>query len=150
MKLFIIADADQMEALGQRFAVAVRGKGGVFHLRGELGAGKTTFVRGFCRGMGHAGFVKSPTFTLVESYTVAGREVHHFDLYRIADPQELEFMGFRDYLTPGSVCLVEWPERGAGLLPEADVILAFADVPGGRRVEMEARTPAGERIVERV
>jgi len=138
-----------MEVLGQQFAKACN-DGGVIYLHGALGAGKTTFVRGFCRGLGYTGFVRSPTFTLVESYLIEGREVHHFDLYRLTDAEELEFIGVRDYFTPQAVCLVEWPERGAGVLPEGDVKLAFTYVPEGRRVDATAGTQRGRRMLGQI
>lgn len=146
MTAAIVADEGRMQALGAAFQRA-GGEGGWIYLTGELGAGKTTFVRGFIQGAGHPGPVKSPTFTLVESYHIGGRDLHHFDLFRLAQPDELEFMGIRDYFVPGSVCLVEWPERGAGVLPPGDIRLAVAYRPGGRRVEWEAGTARGRRIL---
>lgn len=135
-----------MAALGAAFQQAC-GDGGSLYLHGELGAGKTTFARGFVQGAGHGGPVKSPTFTLVESYRVGGREVHHFDLFRLADPEELEFMGIRDYFSPGAVCLVEWPERGTGVLPPPDIRLTIAYIPQGRRVQWEAATARGRELL---
>lgn len=120
-------------------------------LRGNLGAGKTTFVRGCLRAAGHAGAVKSPTFTLVEEYALAGGvALYHFDLYRVNDPEELEWMGLRDYLRPDALCFVEWPERGAGYLPTPDLDLALSIEGAGRKLAIGARTPAGEAILERL
>ena len=92
-------------------------------LNGELGAGKTTLVRGVLREAGFSDAVKSPTFTLVEEYTIAGRKVFHFDLYRLTSPEELETIGIRDYLAQPSLCFIEWPELGRGFLPNADCII---------------------------
>jgi tRNA threonylcarbamoyladenosine biosynthesis protein TsaE len=121
--------------------------GCLVYLRGNLGAGKTTFVRGCLRAAGFAGAVKSPTFTLVEEYALADRALFHFDLYRLNDPEELEWMGIRDYLRPGATCFVEWPERGAGLLPEADLDIRLEIAGLGRRAEVSANTPLGQEIL---
>lgn len=138
--------AARMEALGATFA-AVWGPTGLIYLQGELGTGKTTFVRGFLRGKGYTGVVKSPTFTLVESYPFTGHSLCHFDLFRLTDPRELEFLGVRDYLAPESLCLVEWPERGAGVLPPADLTLTFSYLPQGRGVTAVAGTPRGQSVL---
>ena len=140
-----IPSGEAMEALGARLAHCLAGPVLVF-LRGPLGAGKTTLVRGLLRARGHEGPVKSPTYTLVESYPGADWDIHHFDLYRLGDAGELEYMGIRDFLDGGAVGLVEWPERGAGVLPKADLELELAYAGEGREVTIRALSPEGERI----
>lgn len=122
--------------------------GGLIFLQGDLGAGKTTFSRGLMRGFGHVGPVKSPTYTLVETYDVYTKEqqaltVCHFDLYRLADPEELEFMGIRDYLEGAHLCLMEWADKGIGFLPTPDLVLNLADIDQGRRLTWQAHTDKG-------
>lgn len=108
------------------------GAGLLVFLIGDLGAGKTTLVRGFLRGLGYAGVVKSPTYNLVESYAINDLNVFHFDLYRLMDAEELEYMGIRDYLNEKSICFIEWPDKGEGLLPSPDVCIEIS-IKGSER-----------------
>ena len=134
---------DAMLALGARLAALTEGRG-TLYLHGDLGAGKTTLSRGIVRGLGHVGAVKSPTFTLVEPYEIAGHKVFHFDLYRLADPEELEFMGIRDYFEDGALCLIEWPERGAGVLPKADLDITISPQGVGRALQLQPHSARAE------
>jgi tRNA threonylcarbamoyladenosine biosynthesis protein TsaE len=144
-----VPDADAMVALGARLAAACE-PGLVIFLNGELGSGKTTFSRGVIQALGHSGAVKSPTYTLVEPYQLGDWQVFHFDLYRLGDAEELEFMGIRDYFGDFSVCLVEWPERGLGALPLADLVITIVPDGRGRNVRWEAPTEQGRRVLARV
>lgn len=112
------------------------GASALVFLRGGLGAGKTTLVRGILRGLGHEGSVKSPTYTLLEPYEVRGRKIYHFDLYRIGDPGELEFIGMDELLDEQALKLVEWPERAGDLLPVPDLEICLDPEGEGRRVEV--------------
>ena len=144
-----IENEDAMVAFGGRLAAAVE-PGSVVFLHGELGAGKTTLPRGLAQGIGHEGAVKSPTYTLVEPYEHLTPTLYHFDLYRLGDPEELEFMGLRDYVNGESIVLIEWPERGGVFLPAPDLELTIAVEGEGRRVTAEASTSAGQACLKKL
>ena len=147
LSLFAV-DEEALVAIGCQIGRFCRQ--GTVYLRGVLGAGKTTLCRGILRSRHYDGAVKSPTYTLVEPYEFAGGKVYHFDLYRLGDPEELEYMGVRDYFDGDGLCIVEWPERGSGYLPEADIDIAIGVEGGGRRVSIMASSPSGQRVVNRL
>jgi len=144
-----IPNEGKMMALGGEFARAMV-PGMIIYLNGDLGMGKTTFARGFIRALGHSGAVKSPTFTLVEPYEFPEVTVYHFDLYRLGDPEELEYIGMRDYFECGSVCLIEWSERGRGFLPPADLVINIERKGQGRMVKLLALSTLGKGLIESV
>ena len=140
-------------ALGAALAGAGLSRGAVY-LAGELGTGKTTLVRGFLRAAGVNGTIRSPTFTLVEEYRIGAATVGHYDLYRLSDPEELEFLGLRDHLAADALLFFEWPERGAGVLPRPDLDIRFeyaGAAPGtdARRVRCTGRGFAVRALLER-
>ena len=133
--------------LGSRLA-SVSPEHSIVFLQGDLGAGKTTLVRAWLQALGHEGRVKSPTYTLIEPYEIDGQQVFHFDLYRMADPEELEYIGGRDYFSGQGLCLVEWPDKGEGMLPEPDLIIELLVVAEGRQVKICAYSAIGERFLQ--
>ncbi len=137
------------ERVGAALAPALEG-GMVITLHGDLGAGKTTLVRGVLRGCGYEGPVKSPTYALVEYYPFSSLYLYHFDFYRFADPDEWETAGLADCFRSDSACLVEWPERVAGLLPLPDLDLALAHAGEGRDLVVTAATPHGKRCLDEI
>ena len=151
MKTFtkLLADQDATVEIGRRLA-SLLSESALIFLHGDLGAGKTTFSRGVIQGLGHNGNVKSPTYTLVEPYELTGLNAYHFDLYRLADPEELEYMGFRDYLAQEAVCLIEWPQKGEGLLPAPDIDVELQYLEEQRQIRIKAATDVGESIVQRL
>lgn len=136
-------DAAATEALGRALSRGA-GPGRAVHLRGELGAGKTTLVRGLLRGLGYAGRVKSPTYTLVEPYDLPSLHFYHFDFYRLKDQAEWAQAGFREYFNAQSMCVVEWPERAGGLLLPPDLDVQLFPEGEARRARIEARTDSGK------
>jgi tRNA threonylcarbamoyladenosine biosynthesis protein TsaE len=142
LELFL-PDTEQTEQLGRLLAQLLPAPA-VIYLSGELGAGKTTFSRGFIQACGHRGAVKSPTYTLIEPYELATVKVYHLDLYRLNDPTELEFLGLEDLLAEGGVCLIEWPERASPYLPPPDLTISLSHVDGARRARLTAHQPRAE------
>lgn len=141
-----LADEAATLALGARLARELK-PGMCFYLEGDLGAGKTTLVRGLLRALGYAGRVKSPTYTLAETYDLPGFELYHFDLYRMHDPREWLDAGFRD-IGERAVSLIEWPDKAAGWLPSPDVIVRLKIAGEGREALCEAVSPKGARYLE--
>ena len=146
-----------MRSLGSALAhslLDVSGSALTIAIQGELGAGKTTLVGGVINALGIAGSARSPTYTLIEPYEAHGRHLYHLDLYRLADPREVEALGVRDLLMSDAILLIEWPERGVGALPEADLSVAIAYPPSSgsdlRDVVMSAGTAAGQRLLKHI
>lgn len=149
----MLPDAGATEALGGSLAAALPDLSGsclVLHLRGDLGVGKTTFTRGFLRHLGVTGVVRSPTYTLVEPYALATLTCIHADLYRLRDPADLQDLGLRDYLAPGHVLLIEWPEKGGAEVPPADLVVSLAYAQNGRVAQLLPGTTAGQALASRV
>ncbi|MCX7088934.1 MAG: tRNA (adenosine(37)-N6)-threonylcarbamoyltransferase complex ATPase subunit type 1 TsaE [Methylococcales bacterium] len=137
---FFLNDTAATEQFGAQLWTALPDNCLVF-LQGDLGMGKTTLVRGFLRAGGYVGAVKSPTYTLVEEYTVGERSIAHFDLYRLMDAEELEWIGIRDYFEQARVCFIEWPEQGMSLLPAPDLIVRFCVEQSGRALTLDIVNP---------
>ena len=157
-KEFTLSNEAQTEDVAQSLASALASndystRNVCIYLEGDLGAGKTTFSRYLLQSLGHVGAVKSPTYTLVEPYNINGQDVFHFDLYRLGDPQELEFMGIRDYFEHNSLCLIEWPNKGEGCLPPADIqidITLSSDHEDMRIMAWTANSDIGQHIIKMV
>ncbi|MBA2779214.1 tRNA (adenosine(37)-N6)-threonylcarbamoyltransferase complex ATPase subunit type 1 TsaE [Billgrantia kenyensis] len=140
-------DECRQVVFGECLGKAMQGRGRLY-LEGELGAGKTTLARGILKACGHLGAVKSPTYTLVEPYELSAGRVYHFDLYRLGDPEELEFIGGRDLFSDDALCIVEWPSRGAGWLPGPDLWVTLSLCEVGREARLEALTEHGRAVLE--
>ncbi len=139
-------DESSMNKLAARFSSCLTAPL-LVTFQGEIGAGKTTFIRAMLRAMGITGPIKSPTFSLVESYTYNHLLIHHFDLYRIQDEVELEYLGFRDFFSSNAICCIEWPERTSFCLSLADIACSFSMEGLGRRLNFNALTAAGENVL---
>ncbi|SHE29699.1 tRNA threonylcarbamoyladenosine biosynthesis protein TsaE [Modicisalibacter ilicicola DSM 19980] len=146
---YLLHNEAEQVAFGEALGRALQGHGQV-HLQGELGAGKTTLARGVLRAYGHQGPVKSPTYTLVEPYQFGDIRVHHFDLYRLGDPEELEFIGAREMLDKETLNLIEWPIRGKGWLPAADLVVVLSVAGAGREARLAADSTHGENVLARL
>jgi len=143
---FYAANEAAMLEFGKRLFIAMQKEGVVF-LRGDLGLGKTTLSRGVVLASGHKGAVKSPTYTLVEAYETTDSFIYHFDLYRLSDPEELEYLGIRDYFSKGMLSLIEWPDKGLGALPRADLEIEISIKEEGRLLSFYAMTNKGQQAV---
>lgn len=142
-----LPDLEATDALARKVAMSLT-KGLIIYLNGELGSGKTTFVRSLLKSLGYTGSTKSPTYSLVETYNLQGFTIHHFDLYRLSDPEELEFVGIRDYVNGQAICIFEWPERARNHVPESDLTILFEDTLGARSATVEAHSPGGSKVLQ--
>ena len=145
--IFTVHKEPQQCLFGEKLATSLYGKGAVIFLQGDLGAGKTTLARGFLKGLGYTGRVKSPTYTLIETYEIDQQTVLHIDLYRIQHPRELDNLGLQDYLMTGNntVCLIEWPERALACLPSPDLICDISVLEEtSRQIHITAPTEQGQ------
>lgn len=151
LKVVLVSEQETV-AFARKVALACWGIESAFHIHliGDLGAGKTTFSRGFIQSLGYSGRVKSPTYTLVEPYLVNGRQIFHFDLYRLADPEELEFIGIRDYNADKSISLIEWPSKGIGLLPDANLEISIEFTEQGRNIVVEGLNANGDAVIRQL
>ncbi|MCO6524420.1 MAG: tRNA (adenosine(37)-N6)-threonylcarbamoyltransferase complex ATPase subunit type 1 TsaE [Candidatus Schmidhempelia sp.] len=151
MNKFTLSNEEATLAFGGKLALAcktqLKKQAIIIYLLGDLGAGKTTLSRGFVHGLGYQGTVKSPTYTLVEPYQFNNFAIYHFDLYRLSNPEELEFMGIRDYFSSRCICLIEWPQCAHGFLPTADLTITLDYFDNQRQISLTAATEKGQRIM---
>lgn len=140
----LLPDERATQRCGEAIAEVISGQGGVIYLHGDLGAGKTTLVRAILRGLGYDGRVVSPSYTLIEPYNAGVLKVFHMDLYRLSDPEELEYLGIRDLDAGEALLLIEWPEHGQNWLPEADMSLRLVDHGEGRKMTLNTSTDQGK------
>lgn len=148
----ILEDEQKMVDFGAQLAAVIQATDApiLILLNGDLGAGKTTISRGILQGLGHSGAVKSPTYTLVEPYELATGKIFHFDLYRLIDPDELEHIGFSDYLSEAKLCIIEWPENGGSYIPMPDITVAISQYELGRQVTLSSNTKSGQQCIEQI
>lgn len=147
-EIYLAAEADTLN-FGAQLAAICTAPCAIF-LQGDLGAGKTTLVRGFLRGLGYDGVVKSPTYTLIEPYEINNQTIFHFDLYRLTKPEELHTIGFRDYLAIPSICIIEWPERALSELPAPDLTCYIHSSDSGRQLRLAAATAHGKQLLQQL
>jgi len=145
-----LADEAATLKLGELIAQHCPKQQFTLHLEGELGAGKTTLTRGLLHKLGHTGNVKSPTYTLVEQYTLADRPVFHFDLYRLSDPEEIDYLGLDDYLNHNALCIIEWASQGGDYLPKPDLIITLSYQNHSRNAKLEAISPQAHAMCEKI
>jgi len=145
-QLWPVASEVEVARLAARFAACLEPPL-VVYLRGDLGAGKTTFARAYIHALGYVGYVKSPSYGLLETYEAGGRKVLHLDLYRIEDPEELEYLALRDLFDERTVLLVEWPDRGGARLPAPDLLLDFSEAETSRTIRAQARSERAETLL---
>jgi tRNA threonylcarbamoyladenosine biosynthesis protein TsaE len=143
-----VRNEEAVAVLAGKFAVSVETPV-VIYLRGDLGAGKTTFARAYIQSLGFSGYVKSPSYGLLETYEAGGQKILHLDLYRIEDPEELEYLALRDLFDDESVLLVEWPDHGKHYLPEPDLVLEFGEKSEIRFVSCQVHSERGQRLADK-
>jgi tRNA threonylcarbamoyladenosine biosynthesis protein TsaE len=143
---FYLADEDATCALARRLAACLS-SACMTTLSGEIGAGKTTFIRALLQALGVQSAIKSPTFSLIESYSTNALQIHHFDLYRIVETSELEYLGFRDYFCQGALFFIEWPEHAKDVLTSVDVAIKIALKGSGREMQLQALSTTGQAVL---
>jgi tRNA threonylcarbamoyladenosine biosynthesis protein TsaE len=150
VSVYYLKDEESTQSFGAALGKSLPENGLIIYLHGELGTGKTTLSRGVIRALGHTGAVKSPTYTLVEPYEYFHFPLYHFDLYRLTHPEEVEFLGVEEYFKPPTVCIIEWPERGQGFLPAADLDISLQTQGSGRRLICRACSESGVQAATRL
>ena len=153
----VLANVAQVTTLAKRFAQLLEENAARFNktpwvifLEGDLGTGKTTFVRACLQAMGETGKIKSPTYTIFESYEIKQWQIYHLDLYRLADPEELHFLGLEDYFTENSIFFIEWPRKGLGVVPQPDIVLNYKFLAQGRALELTAFSQRALPLLESI